>query len=382
MLIGTPSRQAAAALELEGLIGFFVNTLVLRTRLRASRPSRALLGAGARRRRSRPSRTRSCRSSGWSRSCGRSAASRHTPLFQVLLRCMHAYLDGRAFEGCRRSRLEALGERPAMAKFDLDARRRPEASAGRSASRVRADLFDARDGGAAGGRISRLLLAAAIGGRRTRPVRGAAAARRGGAAAAAAELERPRRAASPRRRGACELFAAQAARTPEAVAVVDGEARALTYGELRSAARPAGAGTCALGVGPETRGRGLPRALGRRWSRPPRGPQGGRRLPAARSRLSGGAAGLHAGRRGGAGRADDAGACAARPGRRWRGRPCRVVVLDEAATAAAIAAQPDGADRDRRTARGAGPDSLAYVIYTSGSTGTPKGVRDRRTAAW
>ena len=61
--------------ELEGLIGFFVNTLVLRADLsgdpalpRAARP-------GARGDASAPTPTRTCRSSGWSRSCGRSATS-------------------------------------------------------------------------------------------------------------------------------------------------------------------------------------------------------------------------------------------------------------------------------------------------------------------
>ena len=50
-----------------------------------------------------------------------------------------------------------------------------------------------------------------------------------------------------------------------------------------------------------------------------------------------------------------------------------VVRLD--ADAQAIVAQPGGAPE-----HGASPESLAYVIYTSGSTGTPKGVQDRHHA--
>ena len=51
----------------------------------------------------------------------------------------------------------------------------------------------------------------------------------------------------------------------------------------------------------------------------------------------------------------------------------RVLVLDEPATAAAVAAEPAGpmGPAERREPR---PDHAAYVIHTSGSTGTPKGV--------
>ena len=74
---GGPRRRHAVAnrgrAEIEGLIGFFVNTLVLRADLaRRPRLPRAA-GAGARGRRSAPTPTRTSRSSGWSRSCSRSA---------------------------------------------------------------------------------------------------------------------------------------------------------------------------------------------------------------------------------------------------------------------------------------------------------------------
>ncbi|GHJ44011.1 non-ribosomal peptide synthetase [Catellatospora sp. TT07R-123] len=47
-----------------------------------------------------------------------------------------------------------------------------------------------------------------------------------------------------------------------------------------------------------------------------------------------------------------------------------LLVLDDPATAAAIAAHPAGVPQ----AAASGPDGAAYVIYTSGSTGLPKGV--------
>ena len=81
------ARRSPAATdgELDDLIGFFVNTLVLRTDLvrRPELPRAA--GAGARRRRWPPTRTRTCRSSGWSRSCNRRARLARHPLFQVML---------------------------------------------------------------------------------------------------------------------------------------------------------------------------------------------------------------------------------------------------------------------------------------------------------
>ena len=98
--------------------------------------------------------------------------------------------------------------------------------------------------------------------------------------------------AATRGRAGClhELFAAQARRTPEAAALVCG-ARALSYGELDGAGRPAGAPPAAAGGGAGGAGGGLPGALAGAGGGAAGGAQGGRRLRAARSRLSARAAG-------------------------------------------------------------------------------------------
>ncbi|MFE0177215.1 non-ribosomal peptide synthase/polyketide synthase [Streptomyces sp. NPDC059002] len=53
---------------------------------------------------------------------------------------------------------------------------------------------------------------------------------------------------------------------------------------------------------------------------------------------------------------------------------CASVLLDDAATAAALAAQPSDAIGDAERGAPVRPDHAAYMIYTSGTTGRPKGV--------
>src|SRR6184192_908300 len=158
-----------------------------------------------------------------------------------------------------------------------------------------------------------------------------------------------------------QLFAAQAAQTPDAVAVVF-EQEALSYAQLEARANQLAQHLRTLGVGAETVvGLCLERSLEMVVGLIGILKAGGAYLPLDPSypaeRLSFMLA--------------DAGAAvlithsALRD--RLGGHAARVVELDS--EAAAIAAQPSSAP-----ASAVRPQNLAYVIYTSGSTGTPKGV--------
>src|SRR6184192_2425632 len=158
-----------------------------------------------------------------------------------------------------------------------------------------------------------------------------------------------------------QLFAAQAAQTPDAVAVVF-EQEALSYAQLEARANQLAQHLRRLGVGAETVvGLCLERSLEMVVGLIGILKAGGAYLPLDPSypaeRLSFMLA--------------DAGAAvlithsALRD--RLGGHAVRVVELDS--EAAAIAAQPSSAP-----ASAVRPQNLAYVIYTSGSTGTPKGV--------
>ena len=222
------------------------------------------------------------------------------------------------------------------------------------------DLFDRGSVAALGERLVRLLAAAvadperAIGGRLTI----LAAAERAHLLEGWNDTARPVCGAS-----LPELFAAQAARTPEAVAVVFGERR-LSYAALDAHANRLAHHLRGLGVGPET-------VVGLCVERSPEMvigllgilKAGGAYLPLdphyPAERLAfmladAGAPVL-------VGEAAAAGAAAVRPAP-------QLVRLD--ADWPAIARQPE----QRAGARRSTPHNPAYVIYTSGSTGTPKGV--------
>src|SRR5262249_8843877 len=158
-----------------------------------------------------------------------------------------------------------------------------------------------------------------------------------------------------------QLFAAQAAATPDAVAVVFGDEQ-LSYGELEGRANQLAHQLRALGVGAErVVGVCLERSLELVVSLIAILKAGGAYLPLdpgyppARLRFM----------------LADAGAAVLISASRLRDRldapGVRRLELDR--EGAAIAAHPTSAP-----AGAVAPHNLAYVIYTSGSTGTPKGV--------
>ena len=81
---GRRRSPAATGPSSRALIGFFVNTLVLRDGPRRAIRASASCSPGCARRRSPPTRTRTCRSSAWSRSCAPERDLSRPPLFQVM----------------------------------------------------------------------------------------------------------------------------------------------------------------------------------------------------------------------------------------------------------------------------------------------------------
>ncbi|ATL25675.1 Siderophore biosynthesis non-ribosomal peptide synthetase modules, Bacillibactin synthetase component F [Streptomyces formicae] len=166
-----------------------------------------------------------------------------------------------------------------------------------------------------------------------------------------------------------ELFAEQAARTPDAAAV-EYEGRTLTYRELDTAANRLAHHLIERGCGPE---RYVALAL----------PRTEQLLVAMLAVLKTGAAYLPVDPDFPADRiammVEEAApalllttteAADALP----QGYADRVVRLDAEATRTAVAARPDHAPTDADRTAPAHPDHPAYAIYTSGSTGRPKGV--------
>ncbi len=163
-----------------------------------------------------------------------------------------------------------------------------------------------------------------------------------------------------------QLFEAQAARTPEAVALVspDGRQR-LSYRELESRADALARRLRALGVEPEVLAGVLMDRTVELVVVAPRRAQGRRRLRADRPRLSPPA-------RGDAPRQFPGGR-AAHPARAPGGIRRQPPPGGRAAVRGRGGAGGGGRERARSSAPPQ-PGNLAYVIYTSGSTGEPKGV--------
>ncbi len=353
IVVGSPAA-GRRDVELENLIGFFVNTLVLRTDLSGDPTFRELLG-----------RVREVTLDAYGHQevpfekliadlhVPRSLS--HSPLFQVMFILQNALKQRLELPGLT---LEELEFDPGTAKFDLTVDM-AEVDEGLScAFEYSTDLFEAST-------VTRML-------GHFRALLEGAAADPGRRLSALPMLEASERhrlviewndtaADYPRRSGIHQLFDVQASRTPDAVALIDGERR-VTYRELHARANRLAHHLKARGVRPG----GLVGICIERSIEAVVGLLGILKAGAAyvpldpaypQSRLAFMLA--------------DSGAPVLLTTRHLRDRlpagTAQVVDLD--ADREAIGREPvttpDG---------GVGPQDLAYVIYTSGSTGTPKGV--------
>jgi amino acid adenylation domain-containing protein len=160
------------------------------------------------------------------------------------------------------------------------------------------------------------------------------------------------------------LFAAQAAATPDAIAMVCGTDK-ITYRELDARANRLAHHLRAVGTGPETVvGLCLPRGIEMVTAILGVGKAGAAYLPIDPAYPTTRIAYLLADSRASV----MVGTVAVLEDMPATGR-LHTVALDDPIVAATLAAQPDSAPLV-----GAEPGGLAYVIYTSGSTGRPKGV--------
>jgi len=357
---------------LEELVGFFINTLVLRTDLSGNPSFAEVLD-----------RVRERTLSGFDhqdvpferlveRMAPERSLARH-PLFQIILTMQDAGVDP-ALPGLRVSTL--FLDRP-TAKFDLDVLLSETFEADGAPAGLRgvitaaADLFDEPFAGQFASRLARVLdvmttdldlpLSAV-------DILDEAERRRVLTEWNDAEVPGPGQGSVPLPVSLLlptfpKLFAAQAARTPDAVAVVSSSGE-LTYADLESRANRLAQHLTGLGVGPESVvGLCLPRGLETLSAILAVWKAGAAYLPIDLAYPAERIAYMFADSRvvvviGTADILDDLPA----------GRAL-TVALDDPATAAALAARPAVAPVIRGQC-----DNLAYIIYTSGSTGRPKGV--------
>ncbi|HEX7242864.1 MAG TPA: amino acid adenylation domain-containing protein, partial [Longimicrobiaceae bacterium] len=351
VVVGTPVAGRTRS-ELEGLIGFFVNMLALRADLSGEptfadllrRVREAALGAYAH------------QDLPFERLVAELATERgltHAPVFQAVFsldRAEGAGEEGLSLPGVR---AEPFGAGEAAAKFDLKLAVVERGEGLHAALVYRAALFDAATAARMAEHLEVLLEAVAGDpGRRVGEVPLMREAER------AQVLEAWNDTSAPFAEGLClhEAFAAQAARTPRALAVVAG-GRALTYAELDARANALAHRLRARGVGPEVRVGlfaersaetlvGIWGILKAGGALVPLEPE----HPADRIRYL----------------LEDAGV------RVVLARGHLAAALPPVVDAVVLDGEPETAGA--APASGAVPENAAYVLYTSGSTGRPRGV--------
>jgi amino acid adenylation domain-containing protein len=356
IVVGSPIAGRTRK-EVEELIGFFVNSMVLRTDLSGDPSFREVLGRvrqatlGAYEHQAVP----------FEKLVAELQPERslsHSPLFQVMFTLQNAG-GGAALPGLE---VSAVEEELASAKFDLSLMLTATARGLRGGLNYSTDLFERGTVDRMVGQLVRVLEQVAA----DADVRLSRLELLGDAERALVLREWNRTEAEvPADRCIHELFEAQAARTPAAVALRF-EEESLTYRELNERANRLAHHLVRLGVGPEVRvGLCMERSLEMVVSIMAVLKAGGAYVPLDPGYPAERLAYV----------LDDSAVPLVLVQAALRGiLPARegVGVLEVDALAERLAAEPA-----ENPAGGAGPDSLAYVIYTSGSTGRPKGVMNQ-----
>ncbi|HEU4453721.1 MAG TPA: condensation domain-containing protein, partial [Longimicrobium sp.] len=354
VVVGSPIAGRTRK-EVEETFGFFVNTLVLRADLSGDPSFREVL----RRVREDTLGAYEHQEVPFERLVAELQPERslsHSPLFQVMFALQNAVERGADLPGLE---VSEAGVELASAKFDLTLMPKATAQGLRVGLNYSTDLFERGTVERMLGHLSRVLEQVAA----DADVR-LSQLELLGEAERSLVLEEWNRteAVVPADRCIHELFEAQAARTPDAVAVRFEDA-SLTYAELNARANRLAHHLRGRGVGSEVRvGVLMERSLEMVVSLLAVLKAGGAYVPLD--------PGLPAERL--AYMLDDGAVPLVLVQAALRGTvPARegVGVLAVDALAERLAAEPA-----ENPAGGAGPDSLAYVIYTSGSTGRPKGV--------
>jgi amino acid adenylation domain-containing protein len=361
VVVGSPIAGRTRG-EVEALIGFFVNTLVLRTDLSGDPSFREVL----RRVRAVTLGAYEHQEVPFEKLVAELQPERsmsHSPLFQVMFTLQNAGGGGSALPGLR---VSGVGAEVASAKFDLNLAFAADSRALRAVLEYRTDLFEP-------GTIQRMLShlervleqVAADADVRLSRLELLSAQERGLVVDAWNRTE----AEYPADRCIHQLFEAQVARTPDAVAAIH-EHDSLTYAELNARANRLAHHLGGLGVGPEVRvGICLTRGLDLLVSMLAVLKAGGAYVPLdpayPRERLENTLADAEA--------------------------PVLVTqetlrdVLPDQPGVSVVMVDHDRSIIDAAPAEnvdsGVEPRNLAYLIYTSGSTGVPKGVAIQHESA-